>query len=1007
MTLRPRLVPFLALAVVACGSTTHPPQPAQPPAPPPVAVTPPPAPTPAPPDPMAKVTPIDARIRTGTLPNGLTYYVLPHKKPLARAQLWLAVNAGSVLEDDDQRGLAHLVEHMAFNGTKRFPKQAIVDYIEKSGMKFGADVNAYTSFDQTVYMLTVPTDDKTVMNTGLDILRDWAGDVTFAPDEVEKERGVVLEEWRLGRGPFMRIFDKQAPVLFHASRYADRITIGLPEIIEHAPRATLMRFYQDWYRPDLEAVIAVGDFDPDAMVAQIKAKFGDLKMPAKARTRIVPPVPHDHGLLVSVETDKEMPFTRVEIYDKVDHRPERTLGDYRRFIIENLFHAMLNDRFRELSRRPGGPFTSAFSGTEDVGRADDALVRGAQARAGHAEEALRGLVTEVVRVERHGFSASELDRAKQNLLRDFARGAKEHDKNPSRQFADEITRLYFTAEQMPGSEVEYAMVQQLLPGITLDEENQLAASTSNKGRVIMLSGPAGSPLPTKDQVVKIVDEIQQSDVPAWDDKPPPASLMAKAPAPGKVVKEREIKEIGVTEWTLSNGAKVVIKPTDFKNDDIELTAFSPGGTSRVPTKDFDTARFAASVVSDGGVGDFDPVALSKALTGKVANVGPWINELEEGLWGNASPDDLETFMQLVYLRFTAPRRDEDAFKAWKDKTRDWAAHRRLVPENAFFEDMGSFISSHHKRRAPITPEVVDKVNLDKALAIYKDRFADAGDFTFVFVGNVDLAKLRPLVETYLASLPAKKHHDKWRDVGVRFPHGKKNLNVTKGEEPKSFVYLAEHANARWTKTAERDLKMLQMMLSIRLREVLREDMSGVYGVSVWAGISRRPRQERGFGVFFGCSPDNVDKLVAATDKVVKDVQKDGLGEIYLDKVKEQITRGHETDLRSNRYWVRELADAWRYGDDPKDILTVQPMLDRVTPDNVKQAARKYLSAPDRVLAVLRPAVQTKPVTQTKPATPGAAAASARAPGHLPKQAGAHAQKLDKADAKAPAAPAAP
>jgi zinc protease len=968
MTLRQRLATFLALAVVACGSTAHRPQPATPPAPPPVAATPPPAPTPTPADPMAKVTPLDARIRTGTLPNGLTYYVFPHKQPRARAQLWLAVNAGSVLEDDDQRGLAHLVEHMAFNGTKHFPRQAIVDFIEKSGMKFGADVNAYTSFDQTVYMLTVPTDDKKVFDTGLDVLRDWAGDLAFLPDEVEKERGVVLEEWRLGRGPFMRIFDKQAPVLFHDSRYADRITIGLPEIIEHAPRATLMRFYKDWYRPDLEAVIAVGDFDPDQMVAAIKAKFGDLEMPAHPRKRIVPPVPHDHPLLVSIETDKEMPFTRVEIYDKVDHRPERTLGDYRRFTVENLYHAMLNDRFRELSRKPGGPFTAAFSGTEDVGRADDALVRGAQARAGHAEEALRGLVQEVVRVERHGFSASELERAKQNMLRNFERSAKEHDKTRSRQFADEITRLYFTDEQMPGSEVEYAMVKQLLPGITLAEENQLAASTSNKGRVVMVSGPAASPLPSKDEVVKIVEQIEKSDVPAWDDKPPPASLMAKAPAPGKITKERTIQEIGVTEWTLSNGAKVVIKPTDFKNDDVELSAFSPGGTSRVPTRDFDSARFAASVVADGGVADFDPVALDKALTGKVARVSPWISELEEGLSGNASPDDLETFMQLVYLRFTAPRRDEDAFKAWQDKTRDWAAHRRLLPESAFFEDMDSFVSSHHKRRAPITPEVVDKVSLDKALAIYKDRFADADDFTFVFVGNVDLAKLRPLVETYLASLPTRHRREKWRDVGVRFPHGKKNLNVTKGEEPKSFVYLAQHANARWNKTVERDLEMLQMMLSIRLREVLREDMSGVYFVQVWADISRRPRQEREFGVFFGCSPDNVDKLVAATDKVVKTVQKDGLGEVYLDKVKEQIVRVHETDLRENRYWVRELADAWRFGDDPKDILTVKPLLDRVTPANVKAAARKYLSAPDRVLAVLRPAVATKPAAVKAPAS---------------------------------------
>jgi zinc protease len=961
--LRIRPVLLLIAAAVAsgsCGSSAKKPAPA-PPAPPPggglvgkpMGL--------APIDPMDRELPLDARVKTGKLSNGLTYYILPHKKPLARAQLWLAVNAGSVLEDDDQRGLAHLVEHMAFNGTKRFPKHKVIDFMESAGMKFGPDVNAYTSFDQTVYQLTVPTDgDGKAIDTGLDVLRDWAGDISFEPDEVEKERGVVLEEWRLGRGAFMRLFDKQAPVLFHDSRYKDRLTIGLADVITKAPRERIVGFYKDWYRPELMAVIAVGDFDVAKLEAGIKARFGDLADPPKPRPRVEFPIPHDHPLLISVETDPEMPFTQVQIFDKMDHRNELSLRDYRRGLVENLFHTMLNERFAEIARRPDAPFTGAGSGEDDLGRKADAFVRSAQARAGHAEEALTGLYQEVLRVERHGFGAGELERAKKDVLRGYQRSARELDKTDARSFTDEITRLYFTAETMPGRDAELAIAEKLLPDITLDEENALAKSTGDRGRVILITGPAKDPLPTKDKVAELIAAVGKSDVTPWTEAASGGDLMAKAPTPGTIVKTRELAELGVTEWTLSNGARVVVKPTDFQNDDVELNGFSPGGSSRVPDKDYDTARFADDVIVDSGVGDFDRIALDKLLSGKVARAGAWIGELEEGVSGNASPDDLETMMQLVHLRFTAPRKDPAAFAAWKVRELDFATNRRLRPEAAFFEDMNAYITQKHKRRAPVTPEVVGKVDLDKALAIYKDRFADAGDFTFVIVGNVDIDKLKPLVETYLASLPSKHRKETWKDVGVHFPHGAKELAIAGGTEPKSFVYFARHADQKWTKEGERDLRILQMLLSIRLREVLREDMSGVYGVQVWTNVSRRPRQERDFGVFFGCDPANVDKLRDAVVKVVQQVQHDGLDETYLQKVREQIVRGHETDLRENRYWLYRLADAWRFGDDPKDILDVKPLLDRATTDNVKAAAKKYLDAKDSVLAVLRPVAPAKP-----------------------------------------------
>ncbi len=758
----------------------------------------------------------------------------------------------------------------------------------------------------------------------------------------------------------MRLYDKHAVDLFFQSRYADRLPIGLPEVITKAPHKTIVRFYKDWYRPDNMAVIAVGDFDPAAMKAQIEQRFGDMKGPAAPRARTLVPIPFDHDMRISVETDKEMPYTQIQIYDKHAHQAERSRNDYRAGLVDRLFHAMLNERLQQLRRRPGAPFLYAGSGMNDLGRAADAYIRSAIAETGHAEDALRGLLTEVARAERHGFTALELERAKTDALRGLERTVKELDKTDPRVLTDEITRNFFTAEQMPGRDLELAMTRAMMAGITLDEENALAKSSTGRGRVITVAGPASAALPDEARVRAIAQEIARATLDPWVEPATATALMATPPTAGSIVSTREIAELGVTEWTLSNGAKVVVMPTEFQNDEIQMSAFSPGGTSLVPDADFATARFAASVVGDGGVGELDPVALDRVLTGKVASVGAWIGELEEGAWGRSSPDDLETFLQLIHLRFTAPRKDAESFKQWKVRQRDQAVNRRLEPESSFFEDMGTFTSQNHPRRLPVTPAMIDQVDQDRALAIYKDRFGDASDFTFFFVGNIDLAALKPLAETYLASLPATHRKERWKDVGVRFPRGKRSLTLKQGEEPKSFVYLAGHADAKWSKVTERDLTVLQMVLDIRLREVLREDLSGVYGVSFWAWQARRPREERGWGVSFGCNPDNVDKLTAAVYATIAAVQKDGIGAAYLEKVREQLIRARETDKRENWWWVNQLADSWRYGDDPKDILDLDPLLARVTSASVKAAASKYLKGGDTVIGVLRPGAMPKP-----------------------------------------------
>lgn len=961
------LLTLVALFVVAaCGS---PAAKARAPEPPTAAIKAMPPAAPQPPDELDVPLPLDQRITHGKLPNGLSYYVLPHKKPEKRAQLWLAVNAGSVLEDDDQRGLAHFVEHMGFNGTKRFPKQDLVDLFERSGVRFGADLNAYTSFDETVYQLQVPTDDSELVTRGLSVLRDWADGVTFDPVEVDKERGVVLEEWRLGRGAWKRVFDKQAPVLFFGSKYADRITIGLPEIIQGAPRDTLVRYYRDWYRPDLMAVVAVGDFDAADMVARIEKEFGTLASAAASRpSRPTVALPSHEQTLVSIETDPEMPTSSVAIVSKLPHRPESSARDFRRRTAERLYHTMLNARLDELTRLPDAPFLSAFSSTSTFVRTADAFIQWASVKEGAAPRGFASLLEEVLRVERHGFTAPEFERAKHELLRQQQEAAKERDKKDGRGYATEIVNTFLQEDAMPGAEAELALLERFLPTYTLEELDALSKRLGAGSRVILVSGPAKMAKPTAETMLAISRDVSGRDIKAYDDRGPNVPLMSTKPSPAAVVLTTTIADIGVTEWKLGNGVRVVVKPTDFRNDEIRMSAFSPGGHSLVKDADYDSARFADTVVAEGGLGPFDAVTLKKSLEGKIASVTPFIRELEEGLSGHASPTDLELLLQMTSLWFTGPRRDASAFDAWRAREAESIRNRRLSPEMSFFEDLTSFSSQDHLRRRPVTAEIVEKVDLDKAMSIYKDRFADAGDFTFVFVGNIDVDRLKPLVETYLGSLPAHGRKETWRDVKVFPPPGVKTKIVQKGTEPKSFVAMMFHGTERWSREAENDMRTLGDVLRIRLRELLREEMGGVYGVFVNGDISRRPRQEFMFQLFYGCSPENVDKLEQAIFDEAKAIQTKGIGSDYLTKVKEQRRRTHELDLKDNGFWERELVRAYTFGDDPRLIPDIAPMLDLITSDRVRAAARKYLPQKQYVLGVLKPE-SAAPGNAPKPASP--------------------------------------
>ncbi len=909
-------------------------------------------------EPGSKPLPPDDRVTIDTLDNGLTYLVRANPRPERRAELWLVVNAGSILEDEDQRGLAHFVEHMCFNGTERFPRQKMVEYLESAGMRYGADLNAYTSYDETVYTLRVPTDNPAVFDTSLAILADWiGGGVQFEPQEVDKERGVVVEEWRLGRGANGRLADQHNPVLLAGSRYADREPIGKKEVLETAPRDAIARFYHDWYRPDLAAVIAVGDFDAAAIAEQIRQHFGALPRREGGRPRTFYKLPEHADTKFSIVADPELTETQVAVYYKHPRRSEATTGDYRRFLLENLYDFMVNARLSELTQGTDPPFLAAQASSEDLVRTASTYVQAAIPPEGETERSLAALLTEAERIDRFGFSQSELDRAKALMRRTYQQATAENGKTDANTLAAEYTRHFLEGEPVPGIALELALVERFLPTITLEEANQLGREwISENNRVVLVGGPAtpDHPLPTEEALSHTFEEARKAEVTAYVDRVIDEPLLATLPEPGKVVAESSIDDLGVTEWKLSNGVRVIAKPTDFQNDQILLTAFSPGGTSIVDDADYNSAIFAATLLSEGGLGRFPKVELEKALAGKLASVNMDLDELEEGLTASSSKVDLETMFQLIYLGFTAPRADAAAADAFLAKLGNLIQDRLASPENVFQDRLSEALYQDHPRRQPLTKETLKTIDVQRALAVYRERFADASGFTFVLVGSFDLPTLRPLVERYLGGLPALNRNENYRDIGVRPPARKVDVRVAKGSEPKAAVSLVFSGETTFSLLESHQINTLAEILSLKLRDLLREDRGQTYDVSADASISPRPVPTYSFSVSFGCAPENVDSLLATVFAEIRKLRQKGPEPEALAKVAETQLRERQSAMRENGFWLRTLANSVRLGLDPHRYLAISERVRATTPRALRDAARRYLTMDRYILGVLGP-----------------------------------------------------
>ncbi len=906
---------------------------------------------------LSAALPVDKNVKVGKLSNGLTYYIRENKKPEKRASLRLVVNAGSILEDDNQQGLAHFVEHMGFNGTKNFKKHELIDYLESIGMKFGPEVNAYTSFDQTVYMIDVPTDSLPTVEKGIQILEEWAHNVSFEDDEVDKERGVIVEEWRLGRGAGARIRDKQFPILFQNSQYAVRLPIGKKEIIENFKHDVLRKFYQDWYRPDLMAVVAVGDFDPQWMEGLVQKHFSKILLPEEERTREIFSVPNNDETLFAIADDPEMPYTQIAVYFKLPVKDANTVRDYKDILTENLYNSMMNARLTELTQKPNPPFIMAMSAKGRFIRSIDIYYLGAVVKNGGAGRGLEAMLQEAQRVRQFGFTPTELAREKEKMLRNYEQAYNERDKTESSRIINEYINNFLIKEPIPGIEYEYNMSKLLLPEITLDEVNKMAADLiTDNNRVVMLGAPKkeGVVNPTEDELKDVINKVKSEKLTAYEDKVSNLPLLDKIPEGSKVVSEAENPGLNFTEWKLANGAKVILKPTDFKNDEVLFQAFSPGGNSLASDEDFIPAETSSELIQQSGAGKFDLITLQKMLAGKVVRVSPYIGELNEGLNGSSSPKDLDTMFQLIYLYFTAPRIDSSAFQVYQQRVKNLLANKSLSPDNAFQDTITVTLSQYNLRRRPWTESVINEMNLDKSLKIYKNRFADASDFTFVFVGSFNKEKIKPLIETYIGGLPSINRNESWRNTGINPPVGVIKKEVKKGIEQKSSVSISFTGPYEWGYQNNYDLFSLKNILDIKLRENIREEKGGTYGVMVRSNGQKYPDQEYSISIMFGCSPARVNELVDAVFQTIDSLKTIPVDDIYITKVREGQRRQKELDLKDNNFWLYTFFKYNFYNMDLSEFKKDDERITNFSKEAVINAAKKYFNMNNYVKVVLYP-----------------------------------------------------
>ena len=909
---------------------------------------------------LTDAIPTDSNVKVGKLANGLTYYICKNVKPEKKVELRLAVNAGSVLENDNQRGLAHFMEHMGFNGSTHFPKNELVDFLQKSGVKFGADLNAYTGFDETVYILPIPTEDPKMFDKGLTVLEDWGFNNLFDKNEIEKERGVVLEESRLSKGSFERMSRQYFPRLFNGSKYAERLPIGKDDILKTFKPETLKSYYKTWYRPNQMAVMVVGDIDPAEAEKLITAHFAKFTNPSSAPARpVIIPIRPRVKPEAMVLTDEEATNTFVQIYNFVKPAQKiKTWGDYRKDIIENLVSSLINQRLQELTQKENPPFLFANSGFSQFIRGYNSFNSFAVLSKGTVQDAINALIEETNRARQFGFLQTELDRAKASLMNGTEKAYNEREKSESARLVGQYVNSFLNGTPLPGITNRYNFIKQNLAGITLQEINEVAKSMPSTGNAFTL---LQAPTAMKDQLpdsTKLLQELADANnipLKAYEEKAVATVLLDKEPAGGKITAEATNEKLGTTSLTLGNGITVSIKPTVLKNDEIHMDAWRWGGYHKYPLADKENAEHAATIVQQMGIKDMSPNDLRKYMAGKTFNAHPYINDNEEGIEGTSGVKDFETFLQLVYLYFTQPRKDEALFHSFISKEKGSLEFLSKNPQASYQDTLNKIIYNNNPWMNAIPKaEDYDKINIDRSLAIYKEIFGNAYGLHFTFVGNIDAAKAKPLLEKYLGSLPAAPRQNSYTDIGARMIKGYTEVTLKRGKESQAVINLLFEGETTYNRDNRLQLAALLEALNIEIIEKLREEMSGMYGGGMGGTVLKRPYEHYSIRASIPCGPENVDKLTAALIGIIKNAQEKGVAQKDLDKVKETWKKQYHVNLQRNEYWLENLSSAFINDDSPENILDYEQKIDAISVADLQKIAKQYLTLNNMVKSVMYP-----------------------------------------------------
>ncbi|MCY0979057.1 insulinase family protein [Chryseobacterium wangxinyae] len=910
---------------------------------------------------FAQNIPMDASVKTGTLPNGMKYYIKKNTLPEKKVDFRLAINAGSILEDENQRGLAHFMEHMNFNGTKNFPDNKLVDFLQSIGIKFGQHLNAYTSFDETVYMLPVPLDKPGNLDAGLKVMEDWAFNATLTDEQINKERGVVLEELRLGLGADKRMSDKYLPKLLHKSQYANRLPIGKKDVLENFKPDVIRQFHKDWYRPDLMAIVVVGDVNVDEVEKKIKDNFSKYKNPSKPRERKSFDLPNHTETLVAIETDPDATNSMVQFImkDADAYTPDVTVEQYNQSLVENVATTMLNNRLRELVNSNNPPFTfgSVYHGGT-YARTKEAFQGFAMVKEGNQINALKVLLEETERAKRFGFTQGELDRAKSQIMSNMERSYNNRDKTESDMLVDEYVRNFLEKEPMPGIAWKYEDTKTFLPTVTLAQTNEVIKKmVKEDSRVIVITGPKKDnvTMPTEASVLKTFDDVKLADLKPYEEKAAIKNLVKPFKSEGKIAKTETDAKLGTTTWTLNNGAKVTFKKTDFKDDEIVFTARSLGGNSLLNDADYNKTQFAYNALMEAGVNGLSKADLTNYLAGKQLSVNPFVSGIVEGVSGRTSQKDLSSAMELMYAYFTGLNYSPEAFNAFKMKQSAMLDNLMSNPQTYFASEHAKFTNQKNPRFIGLFPMEKDWAATDykKAYDVYREKFANAGNFHFYFVGNVEEAKFKNEVLQYIASLPSTGKATNYKDTGYRSLTGDHTKVYKKGKDPKSMVQIVYSGEAPYNEKEAMALAALGEVATIKVIEKLREDESGIYGGGARGYMGRVPYSSYSFSLSFPCGPENADKLTKSAITELQKLIDKGPEQKDLDKYKEGEMNDYNTDMKDNSYWLNAIAKNQLDGSDKYEILNFTEKVKALTVKDLQDVAKKYLTK-NRVVATLMP-----------------------------------------------------